>query len=419
MKNRSRLAIKGGNPVRTKPFPSWPQVDEREFENIKRVLDSRTWYQSLGDITSEFEDRFADFHEAKEAVLVTSGQDAIKISLRALGVGPGDEVIMPAYTCAADPVATMHANAVPVFADIEKKNHCLDPAEFKKKITSRTKAVMPVHFGGNVANMAEIKTIARENGLFIIEDAALAQGATREGKSIGSWGDVAIFSFGDDKPMTAGCGGMITTNDRSLADKCRAMRNGGRKSNDFYSETIEGLGLAWNHRLSELSAAVLLAQFEKYPSHIALEEKNVRYLFDRLKELEGVRPVNQLLPDERNVIDIVMLEYDKQKIDIPKEIFAEALTAEGIPSLMGYDLPLNEHRVMKSPFTRRCPIGCSYYGKRIDYAAQVFPVSSQACQSTIWIWHYAILLGNERDMDDVFFAIKKIIDNAHELSEGK
>jgi len=414
VKSKSSLAINGGTPVRTKPFPSWPQVDEREYEAVKEVLDNRTWNQTVGAVTLEFEKRFAGYHEAKEAISATSGFDAIQIALRALGIGAGDEVVMPAHTCAANPVSTMQVNAVPVFADIERENHCLDPVEFEKKITERTKAVMPVHFGGNMANMREVKKIAVNKGLFVIEDAALAQGATRDGRSVGSWGDLTIYSFGDDKPMTAGRGGMISTNSEPLADRCRALRDRGRKSYEFYAEFVEELG--WNYRLSELLAAVLLVQFEKYPSHIALEEKNIRYLFDRLKEVKGIRMVNQLLPGERNVIDIVMLAYDRGEIDIEKGVFVDALNAEGIPSFKGYDYSLNEHPIMKSTLIQRCPVGCPYYGNKMDYSAERFPVTMEACRSSVWLWHYAVLLGNEKDMDDVFSAIKKIADNQEELA---
>lgn len=413
MKKKSILALKGGRPVRTEPFPAWPRIDNREFEAVREVMENRTWNQTVGQVTVEFEKRFADYHKAQEAISVTSGFDAIQISLRALGIGPGDEVIIPAYTCVADPLAVMQVNTVPVFADVEKENYCLDPLEFRKKITPHTKAVMPVHFGGNVADMPEIKRIAEAKGIFIIEDAALAQGATRAGKPVGSWADMAIFSFGDDKPMTAGRGGMIITNNKNVADKCRALRDRGRKAYDFYAGFIEEPG--WNYRLSELLAAVLLAQFEKYSDQVALEQENAEYLFNKLGEIDGLRVVNRLLPDETNVIDIIMIEYDRKKIDISKEIFVQALIAEGIPSLKGYDYPLNEHPVMKSSWIQKCPVGCPYYGKKTDYATQTFPVSSHACKSCFWIWHYSVLLGDHKDMDDVYLAIRKVVENQNEL----
>ena len=414
MAARSLLAIHGGEPVRRKPFPPWPRVDHAEIDAVTRVLRNGTWNRTVGEKTLELERRFAEYHEAREAISVTSGFDAIQVALRALGAGPGDEVIMPAYTCIADPLSAMQVGVVPVFADIDPDSACLDPNDFARKITPHTKAVIPVHFGGNVARMSEIKMIADSHGLPILEDAALAQGATWQRKPVGSWADAAIFSFGDDKPMTAGRGGMITTNSAELAGKCRALRDRGRRSYDFYAGFVEQLG--WNYRLSELLATVLLCQFEKYPYQVALEERNARYLFDRLPELDCLRPLNRLGQGERNVIDIIMLQCDEEKLPIPKGRLVDALKAEGIPCLRGYDEPLNRHPVMQSPSIRKCPVGCPHYGQPVDYGSQRFPVSERTCRSTLWIWHYAVLLGDERDMDDVFSAFKKVVENAGELA---
>lgn len=260
----TQLAITGGERLRTADFYRWPHFDERELKYVEETIRSRTWFAGMrgadpGTRTEALEQNFAEFHETEHGIACANGTVAIEIVLRAAGVGVGDEVIVPALTFIATLSAVLQVNAIPIVVDTVYDTQCIDPNEIEKAVTDRTKAIIPVHFGGLVCDMDRINDIARKHNLVVIEDAAHAHGAVRQGKRVGGLGHMATFSFQESKTMTAGEGGMITTNDPELAEKCIMFRSCGREANEsLYVHYV----MPVNYRLSEIQSAMLLAQLK-------------------------------------------------------------------------------------------------------------------------------------------------------------
>ena len=278
------LAICGGKPVREKPYPSWPIFDEKEEKALIDVLKSGKWGRVNGKKNEEFEEKFARYHSAKYGITCVNGTAALEIALKALGVGPGDEVIVPAYTFIATASAVLMVGAKPVFVDIDPKTYNIDPEKIESAITPKTKAVIPVHIGGCPANMDKILDIAKKYNLRVLEDAAQAHGAEWRGKKVGALGDMGIFSFQSSKNINAGEGGIILTNDEELAEKAWSLMNVGRaKKGEWYMHYI----LSGNYRMTEFQAGILLAQMERMEELMKKREENAKYLTERLKEIEG------------------------------------------------------------------------------------------------------------------------------------
>ena len=243
----AKLAIEGGKPVRTDPWPSWPRWGEGEKRALIEVLESGRWGVG-GPRVPELESRFAGMHDAKYAVACCNGTIAIQIALVAAGVKPGDEVITSPYTFMATALAALVVGATPVFVDVERGTHNIDPDAIEDAITARTTAIMPVHIGGRPANMDHILEIAARHGLKVIEDAAQAWLASWRGKGVGALGDVGTFSFQSSKNLNAGEGGLVLTNDEEIYQRAWSYHNCGRTIGGAWYEH-EHAGL--NYRLSE------------------------------------------------------------------------------------------------------------------------------------------------------------------------
>lgn len=237
---------------------SFPHLKGNELKYLTDAFLS-TWISSSGKYIELFEKTFADFSECRYGVAVSNGTVAIHLALKALGIGAGDEVIVPDLTFAATINAVLHANAIPVIVDVEKEGWCIDPKEIRKAITPKTKAIIPVHIYGQPCNMVEIMEIATEYDLYVIEDCAEAHGATFKGKKVGSYGHISCFSFFANKVVTTGEGGMCVTNDESLNGTLRLLRDHGMsKKKKYWHEEI-----GYNYRMTNLQAALGVAQMER------------------------------------------------------------------------------------------------------------------------------------------------------------
>jgi dTDP-4-amino-4,6-dideoxygalactose transaminase len=398
-----KLAIKGGNPVRTKPFTRWPVFDEREERALLEVLRSGHWGRITGKKNEEFEEKFSKFVGANYGVTCVNGTAALEIALRAMNIGKGDEVIVPAYTFIATASACILVGADPVFVDIDPNTYNIDPKQIEQAITTKTKAIIAVHIGGCPANMDEIMRIARKYNLLVIEDAAQAHGAEWRGKKVGSIGDMASFSFQASKNINAGEGGIVTTNNKKFADMAWSLMNVGRvKEGGWYDHPI----LSWNYRMTEFQAAILLVQMERIEEQMKKREENATYLADGLKKIGGVEP---LVPDAgvtRHAYHLFIFRYNRDEFKgVKRETFLKALNAEGIPASPGY-VPLYKFpAILDWPYKQR------------DYRDVYLPVTEKACfEEGIWL-SQNILLGPKEDMDDILTAISKIKENIDELRE--
>jgi len=259
-----------------------PIIGEEEIELVKKVLKSGllTEKSGCGYYVSQFEDAFAKYVGSKYAVAMSSGTAALHASLMAVGLRAGDEVVMPSFTFVAAAEAAIFAGGIPIFADIDPDTYCVNPESVEDQISSKTKAIIPVHLYGLSADMNPILKLAREHDFVVIEDAAQALGAEYKGKRAGSIGDIACFSFYATKNITTGEGGMVTTNNAEYAEILQEIRNHGEQ------KEYSSVRLGHNYRMPEVAAAIGLSQLSNLPRFLEARRKNAEILGERLSGLE-------------------------------------------------------------------------------------------------------------------------------------
>lgn len=416
----SKLALFGGTPVTTTPpRVDWPLYDEREEKYLLEVLRSRAWggYPSPSPKAAEFAEKFSAYHGAKAGICVTNGSVTLEVALAALDIEAGDEIIVPCYTWIATAVCAIHVNAVPVIVDVDPESYCIDCDAVEAAITDRTRAIIPVHLGANMADMDRIMSIANRHGLAVIEDCAHAHGAAWRGAGAGSIGDIGSFSFQRSKLMTSGEGGIVITSDELLRQRCHAIVNCGRKEGDY--DQFEGEPLGVNARLTEFQAAVLLAQLERLDEATAMRANAAQRLAAGLAEVGGVTP---LTPDERMTSRAayqLVSKYDPEAFaGATRDQFLEALRAEGIDADGTFYVPLPDHELFTAE-SRHWPQLRARYGDGIKAHRAAggfdFPVASKAAyDEAIWL-HYPYLMGGDAKVDQIIEAIAKIRANADEL----
>lgn len=392
--------------MRETAYPKWPVYGDKEREALNRVLESGVW-GTLGNEVKEFNKRFAEYQGAKYGVAVANGTVSLEIILRALEIGPGDEVIVPPYTFNATVSSVLMAGATPVFADIEADTFNIDPSGIEKHVTEYTKAIMPVHIGGRPCDMDAILAVAAKHRLFVIEDAAQACSAQWKGAKAGSIGDAGSFSFQASKNLTAGEGGFITTNDEALYDRCFSIHHCGRdmKNGLWYDHPHLGT----NARMTEWQAAILNAQMERLDSQLETRMDNAAYLTRRLKEIPFVATLREDERITKNAYHLYIFRYfaDKNR-GVTREKFLDALKAEGIPCAPGY-VRLYRQGMLRSPLAKRTlRPGTSYDNLLLENTEKA------CCEEGVWLFQY-MLLGTHKDMDDIADAIIKIGENADEL----
>jgi len=405
------LALLGGTPIRTRPFPAWPVVGEAEEARLLRTLRSGKWGRLQGEEVAEFEQRFASMHGCRHGVAVVNGTVSLRIALLAAGIRAEDEVIVPPYTFISTASAVIEANAVPVFADIDLGTFNLDPAAVERALTPRTTAIIPVHFAGQPADMDAIMAIARARGLIVIEDAAHAHGASYKGRPAGSIGHMASFSFQSSKNLTAGEGGIILTNDDALGESCRSIQNCGRVAGGVWYEhhVISG-----NYRLGEFQGAVLNGQLDRLEEQTRTRDANGRYLSSRIAALPGLYPQVRSGDCTRHSYHLFMLRIDAAAFGAPRASVLKALAAEGIPCSSGYGSSLPHQ-----PLFRNKAFGPYLAGtrERLDYQAARCPASDLLCgEQCIWL-EQTLLLGSRDDMDDIARAFEKVHEHREALLE--
>jgi dTDP-4-amino-4,6-dideoxygalactose transaminase len=398
------LAILGGKPVRTGPFPGWPVFGQEEEEALLRVLRSGQWGRCAEGEVERFERRFAERHGAKYGLAIMSGTVALRVALMAIGIEAGDEVIVPPYTFLATATAVVESNATPIFVDIQSDSYNLDPALIEVAITPRTKAIIPVHFAGLPADMNAIMAIADKHNLTVIEDAAHAHGGAYGGRPVGSIGQLSCFSFQSTKNVNSGEGGMLLTSDQRLYEVALSFHNCGRRAGGpWYEHHI----ISGNYRLTEFQAALLDCQFKRLDEQFQVRAANARYLGERLARVPGIALQTGRDKAAQHAYHLFMFRYNPKVYNVTKQVFVKALQAEGIPASEGYPLPLHHQPIFRNmafgPYT-------GYRGARpdLDYNRVSCPVAERACASEgCWLYQ-SVLLGSQKDMDDIVAAFAKI-----------
>lgn len=413
------LAIRGGERVRTAPWPTWPERGDEEERAVLEVLRRGVWggYPAPGVAAQKFGRSFAEYVGAKHAVLAANGTVTLKIALRALGVEAGDEVIVPALTWVATAGAAAYLNAVPVFADVDEASLCIDPEAIEAAVTEKTRAIIPVHLGSAMADMDAIMDIAKRHDLAVIEDCAHAHGARWNGRGAGSIGDVGSFSFQSSKLLTAGEGGAITTSNDELAQRCQALVNCGRKEPGY--DGFDGPVFGWNDRITELQASLLSAQLARLDEQHERRAKNV----DRLASALESRPDLGLTIQKRDAritrktaYELVLL-YDAEAYGgASRDAFVAALEAEGVPADGDFYVPIQDRVGEIFPLkASQYPTIRERYGDALAPEQAPCPVASRAAyERTVWL-HHALFLGDPSDVDDIVEAITKIHGAADEL----
>jgi L-glutamine:2-deoxy-scyllo-inosose/3-amino-2,3-dideoxy-scyllo-inosose aminotransferase len=409
----SKLAIKGGEPIRAprKPWPTWPIPTDRALELVAEVVRSGHWAYD-GPKEWQFARQFADFSRAKYCVPVANGTVAIQLALEALDIGAYDEVIVPGLTWQATAAACIDVNAVPILVDIDPETYCLDVAKAEAAITSRTRAIIVVHLYGAMADMDAVLALARRHNLNVIEDCAHQHGSQWLGKGIGGLGDIGAFSLQLSKVLTAGEGGLTLTNDWVLFQRLYSLRNCGRPFQEG-SPTVQ----SGNYRMTELQAALLLAQMEHMEEWVNHRDENAQYLNRKLAEIPGIQPMKRYPQVTRQSYYCFSFRYDSTAWDgIPGTVFRKALGAEvGLRVGTTYE-PLNNCSLYKPHTKRRHHLNDSYW-QAIDPARFELPVCQKAFEDeAVVIWH-PFLLGTRADMDQIAQAVEKLYENRAELWE--
>lgn len=391
-------------------FPAWPVADEREVSAVRAVIESGQWWRMVGSQAVGFEHEFAAYHDAAHALAVTNGTHAIELALAALGIGRGDEVIIPAFTFISTASAVLCAQATPVLVDVDPETYCLDPARIDEAVTPRTRAVIPVHMAGHVADMDAILDIANRRGLHVIEDAAHAQGAMWKGRHAGALGAGGIYSFQAGKLMTAGEGGLVMSNDQNFIEKCFLYGNCGRPKTDrAYKHSVLGT----NCRMTELQAAVLRVQLLRLGEQNRRREVNAAALDRMLADEPGVVPQGR---DERVTLNphyMYMFRYDPSAFgDLPRQQFVDALIAQGVPAFIGY------RAIHRTPVFSEGNFGPRWQpGDELlpDYNAVSCPVAEALSDDVVWL-HHRVLLGGEEHLEGLVRAIRRVRMRASSLA---
>ena len=424
----SKLALFGGTPIRTIKYPPHITIAEEEKKAVSKVLE-RGILSEFEGVNNEYflggkqvrllEEEWAGRFGIKYAVSFNSATSALYAAVGACKVGPGDEVIITPYTMSATSTAILVYNAVPVFSDIELEHYNLDPDAIESKITPRTKAIFVVHIFGHPADMDPIMSIANKYHLKVIEDAAQSPGALYKNKLTGTIGDIGVYSLNCNKVIQCGEGGVAVTNDEDLAERLRLIRN--------HAEAVIASGRAvkslvnmigWNYRMNEIEAAIAREQLKKLDKFNKLRLKLVDYLNGRLAGLDGIG-IPKVRNNSTHVYYRYALKLDVDKIGVKASLLVKALNAEGMDFYVSYVKPL-----YLQPFYQKqtgygdkgCPFKCPLYSGQVNYQRGICP-NAEVLEDMVISTEIVRPPQTFNDMDEISFAIKKVIDNRGELQK--
>lgn len=400
----SALALFGGTPLVTEPAPLWPPNRERVADAVREVALSDSWGDVNGPRKRELEDRFARFQGATHGLAVSNGTVSLEIAMRSLGIGSGDEVIVPAYTFLATATAVLTVNALPIFVDIAETG-CIDPAAAEAAITSRTRAIIAVHLGGQSADLTALSELAQRYGLALIEDAAQAHGAAWEGRPVGATGAFGSFSFQATKNLNSGEGGFLTTCDADLAELAWSFHNCGRsRTGRWYQHAV----LGGNHRMTEFQAAALLAQLDDLPGQIAQREHAAEKLGNGLSEIGVLVPTRRDPRATTHAYHLYQMHYDEEAMaGVLRERLVAALAAEGVPVSGGYGLGLYAQPVFAEANFDTRATGYDPARPETRYSSLDLPMTARFCREAVW-FPQTMLLASDAYLDQVLDAVAKV-----------
>lgn len=419
--NALKPALLGGTPVRTNGWPEWPIWNKDTDEKLV-VDDLRSGVWSRASLVKEFEEKWAKEIGTKRCLSVVNGTNALITSLLQMDIGGGDEVIIPVYTFIATAAAVLATGAMPVFVDTDPETFQIDPAKIEQKITSRTRAIVPVHILGMPADMDSILKIAKKHNLLVIEDACQAHLAEINHQRVGSFGDAGCFSFQNSKNLAIGEGGAITSNNETFMDRCYSYHNYGNPYGTMVGNVSAGTAIAGNKlRWTEYQAAIGLVQMKRLQEQTDKRNENAAYLRSKIKEVPGIVPYKLYDNVTKAAFHLFAFRYQKSAFkDLPRSEFVKAMKAEGIPCLEGY-APLNKMPYLANAFQSK-NYRKMYSSKELDINAfnrrNECPVNDHLCnEEALWIYH-PLLLTEKADMDDISNAMEKVQANAEAIKKS-
>ncbi len=432
----NRLAINGGEKVRSTLFPAYKMIGPEEEAAVQQVIQSGvlskylgSWHEDFygGPQIRELENEWAEYFKVKHALAVNSATSGLYCALGACGCGPGDEIIVSPYTMYASATAALIYNCIPVFADIEKDCYCLDPASVEASITPRTRAIIVVDIFGQPYDAERINAIARQHNLLVIEDAAQAPGARYGDKYAGTLGDIGVFSLNYHKHIHCGEGGIIVTNDSDLAERMQLIRNHGEG-------IVEAMGrqdivnmMGFNYRMTEVEAAIAREQLKKLEGILIPWRQNVAYLEKALAMIPCLE-----MPVVRDGCEhsyyVHAMQYKADVAGVSRELFIEAVKAELMPTLMrekegvkvscGYVKPLYLQPMYQQRIaygSQGCPFSCPLYEGQVNYAVGLCPNCESMYYDKLFLHELMRPSMSTGDLDDVIKAFVKVWDNIDEL----
>ncbi|NNM82269.1 MAG: DegT/DnrJ/EryC1/StrS family aminotransferase [Burkholderiales bacterium] len=419
----AKLAINGGKPVRTSPFPAYVTIGEEEKRAAMEVLDSTVLSKFLGTWSADFyggprvqklEREWEAHFGIRHAVAMNSATSGLYAAVGAAGVGPGDEVIVSPYTMAASATAAVIYGGIPVFADIDPDTFCLSPQSIRERITDKTRAIIVVDIFGHPAEMDEIMELARSRGIVVIEDAAQAPGAKYHEKYAGTLADMGVFSLNYHKTIHCGEGGVVVTNDGNFAERLQLIRNHGEvvvKAKGV--ENIVNL-VGFNYRMTEIEAAIASEQLKKLEGLVAPRVEAANYLTDALAGLPGITPP-RVMAGARHGYYVYAIRYDAKATGVSRRRFAEAARAEGISFNQGYVEPI----YLQPMYQQKIAFGAGGYPFSLghpDYSRGLCPVTERMHDEEVLLADFCHANMTRKDLEDVACAIVKVCENLSELA---
>jgi dTDP-4-amino-4,6-dideoxygalactose transaminase len=420
------LAINGGKPLRSTPFPDYVSIGAEEKRAALAVLDGGVLSKFLGTWSPEFfggpcvqtlERNWEAYFGVAHAVSVNSATSGLYAAVGAAGIGPGDEVIVSPYTMTASATAALIYGAVPVFADIDPHTFCVSPQSIRKCITPRTKAIIAVDIFGHPAAMSEIMEIASAHRLVVIEDAAQAPGARYFGKYAGTLAHMGVFSLNYHKTIHCGEGGIVVTDDAALAERLQLIRNHGETVVEAKGvENIVNM-VGFNYRMTEIEAAIAVEQLKKLERLVQARIDAADFLTARLAGMPGI-VTPTVMDGVRHGYYLYAMRYDFGTIGIPRDRFVAAVRAEGVPLAQAYVKPL----YLQPLYQRRIAIGrdgfpfnYSGYRSEVSYAKGICPVAERMHDDELLYTAICHANSSERDLQDWSDAVDKVITHRTEL----
>ena len=418
-------AILGGSPARAAGWPEWPVWDIAADEKfVVDVLRKGVWCRAGVDpnvsVVSEFERQYAEKLGSRRCLAVVNGTNSLIIALRMLDIGGGDEVIVTPYTFIATISAILEVGAMPVFADVDPATFQIDPENIRKKITSRTRALLPVHILGLPCDMPAIMDIARQHDLIVVEDACQAWLAEINNRKVGTIGHVGCFSFQNSKHLAIGEGGALISDDDEFMDRCYSYHDTGSRygrMDDLVGGTYVMRGN--NLRMTEYQAAIGLAQMKRLDDQTTLRNVNAAYLKSRLSDIPGILPYELYDHVTRASFHLFAFRYKSDEFSgMSRPQFLRALRAEGVPCSGGYSGNLNMMPYLDEAF-RSKNYRMMYPADKLNFeefvAENRCPESERLCnEEAVWLFQ-SMLLGKSSDMDDIYNAIEKVHKNSAKI----